>query len=180
MAFIDWYKKNKKYINATLIFSGALGVIVASSAAVFPPFLVGLAAFSLFGGLPFAFLTTLPLALSLPILGIFLAVFSTLACSTAFFLARQIGVIGQHILALFTKEKAVAATYSATESYGYLAEHLQKSVLDFRDAEEDELIHFIATTEEVAPPQPAVKPLLHPAKILSSEPVIAVQTSLSI
>ena len=178
MAFIDWYKKNKKYINTSLIFSAALGVIVASTVAVFPPLLVGLAAFSLFGALPFAFLMTLPLALSLPILGVLLTLSSTLACSTALVLARQIGVISHHISALFTKEKPVAATYSATESYGYVAEHLQKSVVDFRDTEEDELIHFIATTEDVVPSLP--QPQVQPAKTLSSDPVISAQTSLSI
>ena len=117
MWLINWYKKNKAYVNTVLVSAGTIGMVASALCLLFPVSLTFLASMTLFGGAPFTFLATLPLLLSSSLVGVIASVFSGMGMALGIAVTKQGQLFARHFSTLFANKEKLEPFEAIDDSY---------------------------------------------------------------
>lgn len=120
----QWYNEHRVLAGLLLLISIGIGLLSVGICIFFPPVLLGIASFTLFGIMPFAFLTVIQLPLALLSLGAIAAVVTFAISAGGALIINQLLSIAPHVWGLCGNNTPKPDECPVNESYSYLQTHL--------------------------------------------------------
>ncbi len=121
----QWFNKHRVLVGWLLLISIGMGLLTAGACFFFPSALVSIASFTLFGIIPFAFLTAIQLPLALLSLGAITAVVAFGITAGGVLVINQLISMAPHLWSLFDEQTTKSPDRPVNESYSYLKTHLR-------------------------------------------------------
>lgn len=133
-----WFQKHKFFLIALLTVSLLVGILAPILCFCYPAVFAALIGFNVLGWFPFAFLLSMDLAASLPVLGLVLIGVTSVILTACTMLSLQLLDIGQHVWVLFfgkPEERALVHTSPYTNKYLQASTHFMDELVALENEE---------------------------------------------